>query len=188
MGWRVWRLPTGRLCAIREWQRQVLWRGRQSSAGGAVSCTRTAGNLWAGAETGLWRLEAWPSEALSDARPGDSRSALIEGDDGRLLIATHGGIRQLVDGKAEAIRFQATGRQFNPTSLLRDRNGGLWIGTSDRGLLHVHQGRTDRVYAVRRSVRRFHLMRLFEDREGNIWVATHTASTTFAISPSPRFL
>src|SRR5262249_10553805 len=27
--------------------------------------------------------------------------------------------------------------------LFRDRDGGLWIGTRDHGLLHVHQGRSD---------------------------------------------
>ena len=87
-------------------------------------------------------MEARSSETLSDARRADI-DALIEGDNGALLIAMRGGIRQLVDGKAEAYPLPGVGRQFTPVRLLRDRDGGLWIGTTDRGLLHVHQGRTD---------------------------------------------
>jgi ligand-binding sensor domain-containing protein len=33
-------------------------------------------------------------------------------------------------------------RQVDPMAFLRDRNGGLWIGTHP-GLMHIHQGRTD---------------------------------------------
>ena len=41
----------------------------------------------------------------------------------------------------------------------------------DRGLLHVHQGRTD-VFARSDGLSAISLKPLFEDREGNIWVAT----------------
>jgi hypothetical protein len=58
-------------------------------------------------------MEAWSSETLSDARPAQ---ALIEGDNGALLIAMRGGIRQLVDGKAEAYPLPGAGRQFTPDS------------------------------------------------------------------------
>ena len=97
--------------------------------------------------------------------------ALIEGDNGALLIAMRGGIRQLVDGKAEAYPLPGVGRQFSPNRLLRDRNGGLWIGTNDQGLLHVHQGRTD-LFARSDGLSGDFVYSLFEDREGNIWVAT----------------
>ena len=52
----------------------------------------------------------------------------------------------------------------------------------DRGLVHVHQGRTD-VFSRSDGLSGDHIYSLFEDREGNIWVATVTASTAFASSP-----
>jgi signal transduction histidine kinase/sugar lactone lactonase YvrE len=95
---------------------------------------------------------------------------LIEGDNGELLISTRDGIRHLVDGNIVAYQIHSAGRQFAP-GLLRDRNGGLWIGTNAQGLLHVHAGRTD-VFAQPDGLSGDGVANLFEDREGNIWVAT----------------
>jgi signal transduction histidine kinase/streptogramin lyase len=100
--------------------------------------------------------------------PQPGISGLIETDKGALLIAMRGGIRRFVDGKSEAYPLSA-GEQ--PSRLLRDRNGGLWIGTMDRGLLHVHQGRTD-LFAKSDGLSGNDIYGLFEDREGNVWVAT----------------
>src|SRR5208283_673729 len=93
---------------------------------------------------------------------------LIEADEGALMIAMRGGIRRLVDGKSEAYPLSA-GEQ--PSHLFRDRDGGMWIGTLDRGLVHVHQGRTDR-FALSDGLSGNIVYRFFEDREGNVWVAT----------------
>src|SRR5262249_15233815 len=43
--------------------------------------------------------------------------------------------------------------------------------TADRGLVHVHRGRTD-VFAQSDGLSGETVSALFEDREGNIWVAT----------------
>jgi ligand-binding sensor domain-containing protein len=58
-----------------------------------------------------------------------------------------------------------------PNKLLRDRDGGLWIGTVDRGLIHLRDGRAD---LFRRSdgLSGDVILSLFEDREGNVWVAS----------------
>ena len=104
----------------------------------------SGGNLWAGAANGLWRWKPGPPKLYPMPEAAPEIRALIEGDNGALLIA---GLRRnqtvSLTGKPRRIRFQALGRQFSPNRLLRDRDGGLWIGTNDRGLLHVHQGRTD---------------------------------------------
>ena len=55
--------------------------------------------------------------------------------------------------------------------MLRDYNGGLWIGTNGQGLFHMHQGRTD-LFAQSDGLSGDTVRALFEDREGNIWVAT----------------
>ena len=54
---------------------------------------------------------------------------------------------------------------------LRDRNGGLWIGTLQRGLLHAHQAITD-TFRRADGLSGDWVTAIFEDREGNVWVAT----------------
>src|SRR6478672_5748367 len=70
-------------------------------------------------------------------------------------------------------RLNTRNQLFDPRRQRRtpDRHGGLWIGTSDRGLLHVHQGKTD-LFARSDGLSDDYVQGLFEDREGNIWVAT----------------
>jgi signal transduction histidine kinase/ligand-binding sensor domain-containing protein len=126
------------------------------------------GNLWVGSSTGLWRWKPGPPKLYP--MPA-TKVGLIEGDNGELLISMRDGIRRLVGGKVEAYSLSGTGRQFNPGPVLRDRNGGLWIGTNGQGLLHVHQGRTD-VFAQPDGLSGGAVQSLFEGREGNIWVAT----------------
>ena len=62
-------------------------------------------------------------------------------------------------------------RDVNSNRLLQDRDGGLWIGTVERGLIHVHHGRTD-VFTRSNGLSGDVIFSLFEDREGNVWVAT----------------
>jgi ligand-binding sensor domain-containing protein len=96
---------------------------------------------------------------------------LNSGDQGELLIAMRGGIRQFSDGKSEAYAIPG-GKPFSANRLLRDHDGGLWIGTIDQGLIHVHQGRTD-VFSKSDGLSGDVIFSLFEDREGSVWVSTN---------------
>ena len=55
--------------------------------------------------------------------------------------------------------------------MLRDRDGGLWVGPAGRGIVHIHHGRTD-VFSELDGLSGDDIYDLFEDREGDIWVAT----------------
>ena len=137
------------------------------------------GALWAAAQTGLWRWHPGdPHHFATSEFPVASSQTLNESDDGRLLIASQDGVTQLIDGKDIAYPLPGIRSAFKPERLLRDRDGGLWIGTLDRGLLHVHQGRTD-VYTQANGLSGDFVTRLFEDREGNIWVATKNGIDRF---------
>src|SRR6266851_1278133 len=167
-------IPTGRLCAIQGSSVKCFGEDGSLGHGAGPLYEDSRGNLWVGAQTGLWRWKPGPPKLYPVPYPllGTSSQTVNESDDGALLIATEGGIRRLVDGKAEAYSLPGAGPQgFKPLRMLRDRNGGLWIGTTDRGLLHVHQGRTD-VFAQSDGLSGDYINKFFEDREGNIWVAT----------------
>ncbi len=167
--------PAGRLCAIRRGSVQCY--GEDGSLGRGVYSLHedSGGSLWATGPAGLWRWKPGPPKFYPTPDPSYD---LADGDNGALLISTRGGIRQLVDGKVEAYPLPGPTRQLRLARLLRDRNGSLWIGMADQGLLHVHQGRTD-LFARPDGLSGNFILRLFEDREGNIWVATDNGLDRF---------
>lgn len=83
-----------------------------------------------------------------------------------------------MDGKTERYPFPSTPPQLKQATLLRDRDGGLWISSEDAGLMHVHQGRMD-VFTASDGLSSNAVLGMFEDREGNIWVATSNGMDRF---------
>ena len=167
----TWTTPTGRLCEIHS--SRVSCHGEDGSFSlGVLSLHEdSSGNLWAGSDTGLWR---WKPNLPTPYRMPDTVQqipSLAEGDNGAILISTPGGIRQLVDGKVELYLLPGALQKVMPRALLRDRDGCLWIGTPDHGLLREHQGKMD-VFARTDGLSGDYITHLFEDREGTIWVAT----------------
>jgi signal transduction histidine kinase/ligand-binding sensor domain-containing protein len=172
---RVWvgggAATTGRLCAIQNGSVQCY--GEDGSLGhGILGLYEDGkGNLWVGVSEGLWRWKPHPPKFYPLPGEPDGIQGFGESDDGELLIGTQLGIQRFVNGKIESYRLPYTVPQFKGRRLLRDRDGGLWIGTSERGLVHVHQGRTD-VFGPSDGLSGEAIYALFEDHESNIWVAT----------------
>jgi signal transduction histidine kinase/ligand-binding sensor domain-containing protein len=166
-----------RLCAVRTGQVQCY--GEDGVFGSFVWSLGedSAGNLWAGAESGLfkWKPGApkrYPTEARVADMVAAGESALTFGIDGA-------GLRQVVADKLEPVPIYSptnrntllSGREIDSNKLLRDRDGGLWIGTHQRGLIHIHNGLTD-VFRKSDGLSGDITCSLFEDREGNIWFAS----------------
>ena len=169
--------PNGRLCAIRSGGTQCY--GEDGTFGRAVWALYEdgSGNLWAGAESGLWRMRPGPPRRYATQT---ELIGLTKADDGRLLIAMHGaGLLQLVGDKLESYpvpsainsKILLKDRDLDANRVLRDRDGGLWIGTVEQGLIHLHNGRTD-VFRRSDGLSGDVVLSVFEDREGNVWVAT----------------
>jgi PAS domain S-box-containing protein len=178
--------PNGRLCAIHSGS--VRCYGDDGILGHAVYALHEdgKGNLWAGVTDGLWRWKPGPPKFYSLPGELNGIQALAEDTDGALLVGWKGGVYRFVDGKTEA--YSPPGFEHPlQNKMLRDRSGGLWIGTRD-GLVHVHQARTD-VFSPGDGLSGDFVGTLFEDREGNIWVATNggldrfrdTAAVTFNV-------
>jgi signal transduction histidine kinase/ligand-binding sensor domain-containing protein len=168
---------SGRLCAVQSGSAQCY--GEDGAFGRAVwgLYEDSSGVLWAGAQTGVFRIKPGVPQRYPTSTEliGINRS-----DEGRLLIGVRGaGLLQLVGDKLEPFPIRGatkpnrllSDREVDSNRLLRDRDGGLWIGTVERGLIHLHKGRTDtftRADGLSGDV----ILSLFEDREGNVWVAT----------------
>lgn len=170
--------PTGLLCAIGSGRTQCY--GEDGMFGVAVPALYQdgSGTLWVLAANGIWRWQPGPRRRY----PTTPRevSALTEGDNGSPLLAVYGaGLMQLSGDEAGAYGIRDPShtdtvlpeRHIDANKLLRDRDGGLWIGTVERGLIHVHQGRTD-VFTESNGLSGDIILSLYEDREGDIWVAT----------------
>ncbi len=179
----------GRLCAVRAGTTNCYGTG---SFGWSVSALYQdhKGNLWASAQTGLWRwAPGLPEQNKLPGGPVEAK-AFIEGDNGELLMATGmsgplagpvtgsiEGLKQLVGGKISGYAPPGIGGKFRPTRLFRSRDGSLWIGTV-QGLLRLHQGRMDRFSATDGLSGNF-IRDIFEDREGNVWVSTENGLDRF---------
>ncbi len=164
-------VPTGKLCAIRDGAVRCFGEDGALGRGALTLYEDGKGNLWAGVKEGLWRWKPGPPEFYALPGEVDGIRCLGEDDDGALLVGRQGGIQRFFDGKTEAYPPSGTVGQFKAKRLLRDVDGGLWIGTQDRGLIHVHQGRAD-VFASSDGLTGENIYALLEDREGNVWAAT----------------
>jgi signal transduction histidine kinase/ligand-binding sensor domain-containing protein len=176
--------PPAKLCAIHAGSVQCY-----GEDGGFVNGIRSLyedreRNLWVGVRDGLWRWKPGPPEFYPAAGPGMGVQGLAEADDGGLLFGPRTGIRRLDGTKIEAYPLPNSVQHFTISRLLRDRDGSLWIGTSDAGLAHVHSGRTD-VFAQADGLSGDYVSALFEDREGSLWVGTHGGLDRFRELAAP---
>jgi signal transduction histidine kinase/ligand-binding sensor domain-containing protein len=167
-------IPTARLCAIRS----TIQCDRDGRLGnGVFSLLDDGGTLWVGATTGLWRWT--PGNPTRYALAAEVIvSDLIKVNNGPLLLATSDGIAQVVGETVDPYRLTGIDRPFNAKRLLLDRDGGLWIGTSQAGLIHLHQGRVD-VFTPSHGLSGDAISAVYEDREGNVWVGTNEGLDRF---------
>jgi len=148
-----------------------------------------SGTLWVGAESGLWRWS--PGAPRRYAIPGPRMGDLTTTADGALLAGMQGaGLHQLAGDRLVAHRFRRAGKaddwiadaDIQSNKLLRDRDGGLWIGTASAGILHVKDGQADtftRADGLSGNIS----CSLFEDREGNIWFGSDKGLDRFRKLP-----
>src|SRR5262249_1910961 len=163
-------IPFGKLCAVQE---KVHCFGDDGRLGRfAIGLYEdNKGYLWAGGKNGLGRWKPGPPKYYSLPGNPDSIDAFVEDNGGGLLVGWKGGIYRFVDGKTEVYSPIAALPQFQTRTILRDRDGGLWIGTFDRGLVHIRQGQAD-VLSQTKGLSGDDVLSIFEDHEGNIWVST----------------
>lgn len=174
----------GRLCSIRN--RQAQCHQPDGGFGGFVwsLAEDSTGALWAGAESGLWRWKPGPPKRFEvPGRLGD----LITTGDGKLLIGMRGaGLKWFAGDKLESYPIR---NAINPTELvpdhvvksnklLRDRDGGVWIGTDESGLIHVKDGKSD-TFTKAAGLSGNISCALFEDREGTIWFTSERGLDRF---------
>jgi len=127
------------------------------------------GNFWVGFEKASGKWKAGRPELFSPGAEYGQR-AFGEQEKSALLFARDRGIHGFRNSQFEGY-FSGLSQRFNASRILRDRDGGLWIGTDDRGLVHLHQGKKD-VFSEIDGLSGDTVTALLQDQEGNIWAVT----------------
>ncbi|HYL73911.1 MAG TPA: two-component regulator propeller domain-containing protein [Bryobacteraceae bacterium] len=138
------------------------------------------GSLWAGGMSALHRMKQDTIQVYS--LPGKAATVASIGEDqrGRVWLTAQGpgSLLRLENGHLVACTILPASQPFQPSSLLADRDGGLWVGTLGQGLFHLHNGRVDR-FNHTDGLSNDVVNALFEDHEGNIWAATESGLDRF---------
>jgi PAS domain S-box-containing protein len=173
----------GELCEIRD--RQARCHGHDGTFGTFVwsLAEDDAGALWVGADSGLWRWTPGTSRRFElPSRVGD----LINTPSGVMVGIRGRGLQHFVGGRLEAYPIRSADDPakrvaddvVRSNKMLRDREGGIWIGTEGLGLLHVSDGKADS-FSAETGLSGDIACSLFEDREGNIWFASEKGLDRF---------
>lgn len=155
------------------------------------------GNLWFGSSLGVghWASGEVKTFTMKALRGNDllrGVAAITSGSDGSILAGVERtgrglGLQQLTVGEWKDYSLpQLSGAQLSVTALLRDRNEGLWIGTANSGVYHVHAGQAEH-FSAADGLSSDSVQSFYEDREGNVWVATSRGIDRFHDTPVISF-
>jgi signal transduction histidine kinase/ligand-binding sensor domain-containing protein len=173
--------PTGMFCAIRGGSTACY--GDDGSLGVAVASLYedSDGSLWVGAATGLWRWSPGPPTRYL-ATPISRFGKMTQGDHGSGLTVAVDSVRQITGRTVTDYPLHGVPLPLTAGTVLRDRNGGLWIGTTAHGLVHSYAGKTS-LFTQNDGLSSDQVFALFEGREGTIWVATSDGLDQFRELP-----
>ncbi len=173
--------PAGTLCAIRG--DGPTCYGDDGSLGTVVGSLYEDidGSMWVGAATGLWQWTPGPPTRYL-ATPISRGGKMTQGDRGAGLVVAIGGVRRIIGKTVTDYPLHGVRLPLSAGTVLRDRNGGLWIGTTAHGLVHSHEGKTT-TFTHKDGLSSDQVYALFEGTEGSIWVATSEGLDQFRELP-----
>ena len=136
------------------------------------------GNLWIGASDRLmrWRdgtFETYFKDQLAKYKDLSSIDAIATAADGSAWVSIPvegAGLYRFEKGAGRKIVLRGTDTT-HIISLFIDRNGAVWMGTSNDGVYRLHGDRVDR-FRGEDGLSSNTVNGFFEDREGNLWLTT----------------
>lgn len=140
------------------------------------------GLIWIGTTNGLYRITDGPVFGLDTARGlgDDYPRSILRRDDGSMLIGHATGMDRWQDGVITPVDM--AGRASSVLTLAPARDGGVYIGTYDRGLLHypadLDPDRAD-IIDAEDGLRSQHVRAVAESGEQGLFVGTSIGLAIF---------
>jgi signal transduction histidine kinase/ligand-binding sensor domain-containing protein/ActR/RegA family two-component response regulator len=135
----------------------------------------TRHRVWIG--TGGGGLAVWQHGKISlvpQTETGSFITALVaNGED--LWVAGLPGIRLLRNGKVQGFTAQKALAGESATSLYKDKEGYLWVGTMHAGIRRVSPQGMVSTYRPTDGLSSDEITSILEDIEGNLWIGTRSA-------------
>ena len=162
----------GGVCYVRSGVARCEHESDKFATGVMALYEDSKGTLWLGLRNGLLRWKPGSPQFFSIPEDPFGVTSFLEDAQGQLLFSSYAGIRRLVDGRVEPYPSSGSVYHWQVTRMLRDHDGGIWVGTAEHGLVHIReQGKID-VLSIADGLSGDYVTRFLEDREGSIWVAT----------------
>ncbi len=138
------------------------------------------GNIWVGANGGLFRLRETLFSALThrDGVSGEYIRAVFEDRDGTLWVGGGGGLDHVEsDGRIRRIDVARdvhsdNGDALSVLSIAQGHDGDLWVGTFADGVFRLRDGRPLRRYSQGEGVPSGHVRAIAVDDAGIVWAGT----------------
>ncbi len=122
------------------------------------------GRLWAGTRTGIWRILPGPPQLIRNTTL--QVGPFCEDSEGALLYVQGGTVWKLsANGTSEDYLEKVAGTPLSIKAMLRDKEGGLWLGTEGQGIVHLHEGHIDHFSSLD-GLSSDIVESIFQDREG----------------------
>jgi len=156
--------------------------GEGASLSAAVGLAQDiSGNLWVGHDMAVVRWNSGPTKiyrpaALRSHQGTGGVAGIASARDGSVWVGVAasgrgGGLQHIVDGAMTPFAVpKLNGETLEVAALLIDRQGNLWVGTSNQGIYRIHGSDVDH-FGSADGLSSDYVNQIFEDREGNLWFA-----------------
>lgn len=131
------------------------------------------GLLWVGTTNGLYRVSDAPAFGLNRSRGlgDDYPRTILRRRDGELYVGHALGLDHWDGSEFRSVEL---GGESSVLALAQAADGGLWVGTYDRGVLHLppHSGAEAEVLEGQEALPSHHVRALLETADGSLWIGT----------------
>lgn len=142
----------------------------------------TGGNLWVTTEGPLirWKpgyTETYLPQEWTQIKGIQTATSVVAMPDGSVLVCIPrtgavGGLQRFSAGQWKSVKVPGfDGSKVKAAWAFRDNNGGIWVGTIDEGIYHVHGNEFEK-FGSRDGLSGDTVVGFYQDRENGIWVAT----------------